>query len=137
MAGKFAKGTVFSVTVGEVLIPIASLTNIGGVELSADDVDVTAHDSADNYREFVQGLKDGGSVSIEGNYTHHTSQITLKTLFDAGEASGVVAMKIEFPGALATWTFNGYINGFSTDAPLDDKLTFSASIKVTGKPVLA
>ena len=134
MAGKFANGTVFSVTVSEVLTAVASLTNIGGVELSADDVDVTAHDSADDYREFLQGLKDGGSVSIEGNYTHHTSQIALKTLFDSG---ATVAMKIEFPSALATWTFNGYINGFSTDAPLDDKLTFSASIKVTGKPVLA
>lgn len=134
MAGKFAKGTVFSVTVGSVLTPIASLTNIGGVELSADDVDVTAHDSADDYREFIQGLKDGGSVSIEGNYTHHTSQIALKTLFDSGDT---VAMEIDFPDALATWSFNGYINGFSTDAPLDDKLTFSASIKVTGKPTLA
>ena len=134
MAGKFAKGTVFSATIGAVLTPIASLTSISGVELSADDVDVTAHDSADDYREFVQGLKDGGSVSIEGNFTHVASQIGLKTLFDSGD---IVAMSIAFPDALATWTFNGYVNALSTDAPMEDKISFSASIKVTGKPTLA
>lgn len=134
MAGKFAKSTVFSATIGAVLTPIASLTSIGGVDITADDIDVTAHDSTDDYREFIQGLKDGGSVTLEGNFTHVASQIGLKTLLDSGD---VVAMKIEFPDALATWTFSGYVNALSTSAPMEDKISFSASVKVTGKPVLA
>lgn len=134
MAGKFAKSTVFSATIGTVLTPIASLTSIGGVDITADDIDVTAHDSTDGYREFIQGLKDGGSVTLEGNFTHVASQIGLKTLLDSGD---VVAMKIEFPDALATWTFSGYVNALSTSAPMEDKISFSASVKVTGKPVLA
>lgn len=134
MAGVFGKGTTFSATVSSVLTEIASLTSIGGVDLSADDVDVTAHDSADDYREFVQGLKDGGTVSLEGNFTGVASQLALKTLFDGGD---VVAMEIELAGGAGTWSFNGYVNAFSTSAPFDDKLGFSAQVKVTGKPTLA
>jgi predicted secreted protein len=134
MAGKFAFGTSFSVTVSSVLTPIASLTSITGLDLSADDIDVTAHDSADGYREFVQGLRDGGTVSIEGNFTGVASQEALKTLFDSGE---VVAMEIGFPDAFAEWQFNGYVNALSTDAPMDDKASFSATIKVSGKPILS
>lgn len=137
MAGKFGFGTVFSVTYGDptpALTPIASLTSIKGVELTADDVDVTAHDSPNGYREFIQGLKDGGTIEVEGNYTNVESQVAMVDLFHSGE---VVAMKIQFPNALGNWTFSGYVNKVATDAPMDDKLGFSASVKVSGKPVLA
>lgn len=134
MAGKFAHGTVFSATISSVLTPIASLTSITGLDLSADDIDVTAHDSADGYREFVQGLRDGGTVSIDGNFTAVASQEALKDLFDAGET---VAMTITFPDDIAEWQFNGYVNAFSTSAPMDDKAGFSATIKVSGKPILS
>ena len=46
---------------------IAELTSIGGLSLSADTIDVTTLDS-DGYREFIQGMKDGGEVSISGYF---------------------------------------------------------------------
>lgn len=133
MSGKFGFGTAFSVTIDSVLTPVASLTGITGLDLTADEVDVTAHDSADGYREYLQGLRDGGSVSLEGNFFNDDSQLALKDLFDAGS---VVAMEIAFPNSLATWSFNGFVTGLSTDAPMDDKISFSATVKVTGKPTL-
>lgn len=137
MAGKFGYGTKFSATISAVLTEIASLTSIKGVELTADDVDVTAQDSTDGYREFVQGLRDGGTVEIEGNYTSVVSQDGLKALFDLGTLS---ACTIAFPdgagGTLATWGFNAYVNKFGTDGPMDDKIGFTASLKVSGKPTL-
>jgi len=36
-----------------------------------------------------------------------------------------------------TWTFTGYPKSFETDSPVDGKLGFSATFRVTGKPVLA
>jgi predicted secreted protein len=134
MAGTFGKGTVFSATVGSVLTAIANLTNIGGLDLSSDEIDVSDHDSADGYREFIQGMKDGGSVSLEGHFTNDVSQTDLLDLFDSG---AVVAMSIAFPDNLATWTFNGFVSGIGTDAPSDDKLGFTASVKVSGKPTLS
>lgn len=134
MAGKFAKGTKFKATIGVALTDIANLTSIGGLDLSADDIDVTEHDSADDYREFIQGMKDGGAVSLEGNFVSVTELQKLKTLFDSGD---VVAMEIVFPDTLGKWAFNGYVNALSTDEPMDDKIGFSASVKVTGKPTLS
>lgn len=134
MAGKWAKGTIFSVMVGAVDTPIASLTNIGGLDLSAEEIDISAHDSEDDYKEFIQGFKDGGSVSLEGNFTNVASQVALKTLFDAGT---VTEMSITFPGTIGSWTFDGFVSAIGTSAPMSDKIGFSASVKVTGKPVLA
>lgn len=134
MAGHFAHGTQFSVTVATVLTAIAELTSITGVEITVDEVDVSSHDSEDAFREFTSGMKDAGSVSIEGNFINDASQTALYDLAVSGET---VAMEIVFPDSLGEWTFDGFVTSFSTDAPMDDKISFSATIKVTGKPTLA
>lgn len=133
MAGKFAFGTQLKVTIGAVLTAIANLTNINGVEITADEIDVTDHDSDDGYREYAQGLKDGGSVSIEGHFLNDTTQIALKTLLDSGTA---VPCEINFPSALAKWTFDAFVTSIGTEEPFDDKIAFKATLKITGKPEL-
>jgi len=130
----FAQGTVLSITISNVLTPVASLTGINGLDISADEVDTTTHDSVDGYREFEQGLKDAGSVDLDGILSLVASQLALKTLLDSGD---VVAMTITFPNDLGSWAFNGFITALSTEAPIDDKVAFSASIKVSGKPTLS
>ena len=134
MSGKFGFGTVFSVTIDTALEAIAELTGVSGPDISADDIDVSSSDSTDMYREFIPGMKDGGNITIEGNFINDTTQLHFQTLLD-GEAA--VDMTIDFPDTLATLTFEGYVSAFSIDAPFDDKISFSATIKVTGKPVLA
>ena len=131
-----AIGTKFSATIGTVpaMTVIAGLTNIGGPEMSADAIDSTTHDITDGFRTFEQGLKDGGSVAIEGKFKNDQSQEDLFKLFTDGTT---VAMKIEFPASLATWTFDGFVEAYSTGAPLEDDAEFSASIKISGKPTLA
>ena len=55
MAKERALGTTLSI--GEVPTLVAGLTSIGGLELSADTIDVTTLDSEDGYREFIGGFK--------------------------------------------------------------------------------
>ena len=117
-------------------ITVGSLTSINGLEVSADTIDVTTLDSTDGYREFIQGFKDGGEVSVEGYLDVATGngQKEMLDLFDSGE---VKPFEIVFPATLnAKWAFNGIVTGFSTGASLEDPLSFSATIKVTGKPML-
>jgi predicted secreted protein len=135
MSGNFGYGSKFKATISAVLTEIAGLTNIKGLDLSADEIDTTAHNTADGYRTFVQGLKDGGTIEIEGYYSNLASQIGLKTIFDAGAST---ACEIIFAGtSMGTWTFNAIPTGLSTEAPLDGLVGFTASLKVTGKPTLA
>lgn len=111
---------------------IGGLTSIGGIEASADTVDVTALDSQGGYREYIAGFKDAGEVSLEGFLDDATeaNQSELYTLFQSGT---VVACVITFPNG-GKWEFDGIVTGFGTSASVDDAITFSSTIKVSGEP---
>lgn len=111
---------------------IGGLTSIGGIEASAETVDVTALDSQGGYREYLAGFKDAGEVSLEGFLDDGTSanQESIYTLFESGNTAACV---ITFPNG-GNWTFNGIITGFGTSASVDDAITFTATIKVSGAP---
>jgi len=132
MSGAAAFGTVFKIGADAV----ANLTDVSGPNIAVDSIDVTAHDSADDYREFVAGVIDGGEVSLEGNVTTNAEYKTLLDTLEARDATQ--SFTIEFPsGTVNNITFNGFFTALETGAPFEDKLTFSATVKVTGKPNLA
>lgn len=115
---------------------VAGLTSIGGLDLSADTIDVTTLDSDGGYKEFIGGFKDGGEVSLSG-YFDLTTGSGQKDLYDAFESGEVKDYSIEFPAAMkAKWTFKGVVTGFKTDVGLEDPVNFEATIKVSGKPTL-
>lgn len=118
---------------------VAEVTSISGPGLSADVIDMTSHDSTTGYREFVQGLKDGGEVSFDIIYvpagvTHKNASGGLLWYYEQG---GTAQHSIVFPdSATTTWTFDAFVTNFEVGAPIDDKLSASVTIKVTGKPTL-
>lgn len=117
-------------------VTVAGLTSIGGLELSADTIDTTTLDSDGGYREFIAGFKDAGEVSLEGYLETETGK-GQKELYDLFESGTVEKFVIQFPAETKTsWEFSGVVTGFSTSADLEDPLSFSASIKVSGKPTL-
>ncbi len=117
---------------------IAELYNIGGLQVSRDMIEATSHASSDTYKEFIPGLKDGGEVPIEGNFipSDTNGQIGLLTDYEAGTLQSFV---ITGPTAGAfTWTFSAYVTKFKTgDLTPDGKTTFTATLRVSGKPTLA
>lgn len=131
-AAKLAFGT----TLKKSGTAIAEITSITGPSISADTLDVTSHDSPDTYREFEQGIRDGGEISIEGNFIPgNAGQVALTTDLNDGSKDEYV---ITFPTAMATtWTFDALITAFETKAPFDDKAGFTATLKISGKPTLA
>ncbi len=127
MAGIFGHGTELDLGDGAV----AQLTNISGPNFSADSIDVTDHDSEDRYREFIQGLRDGGEVSLEGNYLYAVASAVL-TKFNTD--ANISDATITLPNGAGVFTFDCFVTGFSVGAPHDDKISFSATVKITGKP---
>ena len=129
-------GTKFNIGTEDSKKTVAELTEIGGMELSADTIEVTTLDSADGYREFMQGLKDAGEVSLSG-YFNPTTGKGQKELYDLFEGGELTDFEIEFPESLgAKWGFKGILTAISTSAPMEDNIPFEASIKVSGKPTL-
>jgi len=114
---------------------ILELSSITGPGESADAIDLTNHDSADAFKEFCAGLRDGGEISFEGNFitSDSTGQIAMHTDFQAGSTK---AWTIEFPSSLGSLGGNGIVTAFEPSFPMDDKISISGTIKVTGKPTL-
>lgn len=117
-------------------ISISELTSIGGIEISADTIDTTTLDATDGYRRFAQGLKDAGEVSASGffNPTDASGQLAGYAALNTG---ALTDFEIVFPSDLgASWSFQGIVTGFATNAELEDGIGFDLTIKVSGKPNL-
>lgn len=142
MAGKDAFGSELRVGDGgsptEVFTTIASVTSISGPSRTKEEIEVTAHDSPDQYREFVPGLKDGGEVTLEINYDPtETTHDTLDTDFEITTLRNF--QLVIFPGVTGEehiWDFAGIITALGDEFPHDDKMERSVTIKISGKPTL-
>jgi len=115
---------------------IAEVNSIVGPKMSLDTIDSSNLLSPNNFKEFIGGMLDGGEVTIEGSFypgdTNGQIGLTVDML-----ARTVQDFTITFPTSTGTtWTFKGLVTAFETGAVKDDRLTFSATIKVTAKPTL-
>lgn len=129
-------GTVLKIGESASATKVGGLTEIGGIDLSADTLDTTTLDSDGGYREFIGGFKDAGEVSLSG-YLEIKDANGQKKMYDAFESGEVQDFSIDFPEDVgAKWVFKGVVTGFSTGASLEDLISFGATIKVSGKPTL-
>lgn len=136
MAGEDGFGTQFKRGDGadpEVFSALASVTNVSGPGLTRETIDVTAHDSPDQWMEFLGGLKDGGEVTLDINYRPSVHDALVADLDDEDPRN----YQLVFPDVDATtWGISAIMTGFEPEAPYDDKLAASLTFKVNGKPTL-
>ena len=116
---------------------IASVTNISGPSRSRETIDVTAHDSPDQWMEFIGGLKDGGELSIDINYDPGQASHDLDDDFDDDVPRSYQIVILPDTEDEHTWTITGVMTGLEDEFPYDDKMGRSLTIKVSGKPTLA
>ncbi len=118
---------------------IAELTAINGIDVTRGSVEATSHDSASGYQEFIPGLKDGGEISLEGNFIAGDTNGQIALFNTDMESDALVAYTITFPTAItATFSFNGFVTKApGIGLPIGDKIPFAATIKVSGKPTLS
>jgi len=115
---------------------VGGLSSINGVEISADNVDLTSLDNSSGYREKEPGFKDAGEVTASG-FLDGTDQgqAELYTLLASGN---IVACEIQFPSKIGkSWTFQAGVSRFSTGADVDGAVTFEISLAVNGAATLA
>ena len=76
-------------------------------------------------------MKDGGEVTIECNFDPDGTDVT-NWLSDINTDSERT-YQITFPDT-TEWLFEGIMTALEVSDPLDDKMTATATYKVTGKP---
>ena len=122
MAAITANGTTVSVSG----TAIGNLISVSPTSLSVATIDST--DMGDTWRSFIGGLKDGGECSFEIAYDPSlASHTSLESYIDGGNHVILITWSDE-----TTCTFNAIITSFAPSAALDDKLTCSVGLKITG-----
>jgi predicted secreted protein len=117
--GKVTRALGTTIAKGTVPELIGGLTSIGGIEITADTMDVTTLDSEGGYRESIGTFKDAGEVPIEGFFDHTSEgQMAMQESMDVGTAEDYT---ITFPTTpVTTWKFKGIVTSFKVgEAELD------------------
>jgi predicted secreted protein len=133
----FAKGTQLKVGNGatptEVFTLIPGVRTITGPSMSAEQIDITSHDTPGGFRDKMQGLKDWGVLSFELLWEPEDAQH--QQLFDDYVSGAVRHYTLTYPDVPATTlTFSGFVGNNPTSAPFDGALTKTAEIVIMGSP---
>lgn len=125
----------FGTTLKKSSTAIAELTSIGAVGVTREMIDISSHDSADAYKEYVPGLIDTAELPIEGILNKgDEGQTALLTDLEAGTLG---TYTITGPtGNAFKYEFSAYVTAYNAGPfNYDGKITFSASLKISGKVV--
>uniref|UniRef100_A0A6H1ZJC3 Cadherin-like beta sandwich domain-containing protein n=1 Tax=viral metagenome TaxID=1070528 RepID=A0A6H1ZJC3_9ZZZZ len=118
-------------------VDVAEITNVSGPGMKVDSLDLTSHGSSDAFREFVAGLADGGEVTFEGHFYSGDTNGMIAFITDMQARSSKTCIVTSPTAAAFTWTFTAFATAFDMQYPHDGTLGFTATVKITGKPVLA
>lgn len=109
---------------------IAEVSNFTLPSASTDQVDVTHMQSPGKSREFIGGLTDNGEFGCDMNYVPG-SQADQRMIAAAGKRKRIY---ITFPNGVQV-SFTGTRQSYEKTAATDDKMTATASFKVSGEPI--
>lgn len=137
------KGTGVAIAYGDssggtstVFTPVVQVREIGSGPGggSVDDIDITDHDSTSGYRQFLQGLKDSGTMAFTVNYdpadASHGSTTGLASLFDSGATRDWQITLTDTGGSQVT--FEAYVNQFEVVPQFNDALIANVSLRIAG-----
>lgn len=124
---------------GDGATPTEAFTALTGVEVTSitppgytrDALDATHNASPDRFREYIAGLMDAGEVQLEIAYIPSVTDALIAAVL-AGKANYQVAT----PDDTVTFTFSAICTNYQPTAPVDGKMTATATFKVSGKPTL-
>ena len=122
----------------EVFTTIAEVKDIGGPSYETGTHDVTNQSSPGAVREFISGLIDAGEVTFDvnwmpGNATHDDATGLLAAQLDRELKSFRLVWPQFTPNEQCA--FEALVTGFETNSPVDDPLSASVTLKVSGLPV--
>ena len=134
--GKTGRGTSFSLGTGSPpdFTAVANVSSINLAGQNAEEIDFTHLLSDGGFREFKQGFKDPGTISLELHFD--PTNATHTDLLDRFVSGDVFDWRINFQGAgwEKWWTGQGFIQnpGDVTINP-NDPVGGTATVRITGQ----
>ena len=121
--------TSFERLEGSVWTSIAEVNSIGGIEVTRDTVEATTLDSEGGYREYIAGLRDGGSPSLNMNFTAEGYDLLKSDI----ESDAAVSYRVVLPDDVYSFTFSAFVTALSLGEVVpDDRVQADCTFKITG-----
>jgi predicted secreted protein len=137
--GQWAFGTLLQVGDGatptESFTTIAEVRDITGPEISMDTEDITPHDAADGWEEFIPTILRSGEVTFDVNFvpSNATHGDTSGGLINLLKNRTLRNFKMVLPTTPTyTWSFAAYVTGFRNSEPVGGALAASVTLKPSG-----
>mgnify|MGYP006893384743 CR=1 FL=1 len=111
---------------------IAQCRSISGPSYEGDEIDVTTHDSVGGFREFVRGLVDPGEISAELVFDPNHASHAATGLIDDLKSGATDPYRIDWVMASKILTFTAFVKSFPLTSPIDDVLTGTVTLRITG-----
>jgi len=134
MAKYAAKGAILAVATIAAPTVFNTIPGVKDFNLpigSADTIDVTSHDSAGGYKEYVNGLMDSADITIpcvwDGSQAQHAALVA------ALQAGTILPYKITGKESTAkVYTFSGLVKAIDISWPIAGAQEATLTIKPTG-----
>lgn len=115
---------------------IGQVTSISGPDGNIPEVDVTHLSSTG--KEFIAGLADWGSVSLEVIFDAATTSTMHEQIWNDFLAGTVTYYQLRLSDSPATTiTMQAYPNQYSLNLGVDEAVRATLGLKITGAPTLA
>jgi predicted secreted protein len=109
---------------------LAEVNSISGPGMSRETIEVTSLDSEDGYREYIGGLREGGTIQLSMNFTRANYNL-MKADFESDELQNY---KIVIPDTdETTLEFEGFVMELPANFEPGDKITMDVQIQISGK----
>jgi len=126
-----SNGTTFSYDGGDV----SDVLSISAPSVSVATIDTTNLGAV--HRTFIAGTIDSGEVSLEIMYDPNSDTDIEDAWDNTATAAPVSKTCVVTFSDSATYTFSAIITAFSTSVAIDDKVTASLTLKITGAVTVA
>ena len=128
----------------------ADVRSIRGPTGQTEQIDVTSHSSPSGSKEFIAGPRDYGTLTFTINFnpSDNTHKDRDGLAVTTTETDGLLYQfrtgttyhyRLQFPQTSpdTQWEFDGFVQGFEVNLPVDDAMTADVTIKVSGVPDFA
>lgn len=123
----------YSKDAGTTYIKIANLKNVTPPNVSTDEIETTDHDS-NGWKEFIAGLKDGGSMPFSVNVK---DEAAITEMFALAESAQNIHWRITVPTSPKKFVveLKGFVKSFNLDDLVSGSaVTATGEIRNSGQP---
>lgn len=126
----------------ETFSTVYGIKSMQGPSITRDTHDVTSMTSPGGYKQYIGGLKDGGELTFDANWLPRdptqSQDDGIMSEFDRDSCESLRNWQVEIPACpgepAVTFEFAGIYTAQNISISMTDVMTFSGTIKISGRP---